>query len=95
VQVGDFFVRSRHVDICREDGDEEGDESPDGCFAKCWNEQADAACDFSDATDGDQCGGRGKLGRNDFLILSGRDEMESAGDDEAEGGDVAEDGSGA
>jgi hypothetical protein len=78
-------VRGCHVDVGRENGDEENYEAPGGGLTSGWDEESDAAEDLRAAADVDDGKVRGQVGRNYLEIKLWGDEVQAAGEYEEDG----------
>ncbi len=88
----DFIGGDRHVDVCRENGDQQRNQPPAGQFAKGPDKQPGATGDFADAADGNEEFRPGQGGWDDLSVKSRIDEMIGAGRDEKDGRRPPQDG---
>ena len=77
--AGSGQVRGCHVDVGRENGDEESHEAPGGGMASGGDEESDAAEDLCGSADVDDGKVRGQVGRNDLEVKLRGDEVQAAG----------------
>jgi hypothetical protein len=84
-------MRDRHVDICRQDGDEKSDQTPRGCLARRWKEQPEASEYLCDSTDVDDSERRGQRWWHDPEINLRSEKVKAACNEEENGEEDATD----
>ncbi len=75
------------VDVCREDGDQQGDDPPGSEPGKPWHKQKDAEGDFDHTAHQDQRKVKRQVRGHDLQEEAGGDEMTDTNDDEQSGED--------